>query len=365
MPPNAGFALLAKKTVCPDLSRTLPSALPKALPDALPKALLGPFLCLAFLLASFALPSLAPLGQVAHAAPAGNSGNSGNSGGQVYNNVPYPGFSSYIGSYAPTSGNANAASVLITRDFAGFVYGGFSNSGNATHNTLLVNGGSVLGSAIGGFSHSGNATNNSVLVSGGSVGLNVYGGYSSFGNATHNSVTILGKPVFSTTSVLYGGYSLNPASTGDLRTGNTLNVFSSDLEAKNIANFQHYKFLLQANSNVKLNLLDVAGTDLGGNLNPAPTLAVPYAVSGAVLPVNRNITLLQSAGPLSNVPVLNNGQAVQGVSLIYDYSLAQSGNSIVATVNSVQANPQAKALSQGRLAGLASLWGPTLWRALA
>ena len=338
-----------------------------------------------------------------------------NSGGQIYNNVPLSGYASYIGSYSEGSAPANGGNVTIHQDVSGVVIIGYSLSGNASNNSVVINGGSVGlivfsgisdscsgnvsnnsvvinggnvgisvyggminsgsgssnnnsvlisggsvgGNVYGGHSDSGNTTHNSVLVSGGSVGGNVYGGSSDFGDATHNSVTLLGKPLFNTSgtnnTIIYGGYSYTPSTTGDLRTGNTLNVFTSGIKADNIANFQHHNFLLQADSNVKLDLLNTSGTDLGGNLAPAGTFAMPYAASGAVLPINRSITLLQSAGTLTNVPALKDGQALQGASLLYNYSLAQSGNSIVATVNSVEANPQGKALSEGQAAGLAAL----------
>ena len=282
-----------------------------------------------------------------------------NSGGQIYNNFPLPGYASYIGSYSEGSAPANGGNVTINQDVSGVVISGYSLSGNASNNSVLISGGSVGGNVHGGSGNSGNVSNNSVVINGGSVGNSVYGGSSYFGDATHNSVTLLGKPLFNTSgtnnTIIYGGYSRPLSTTGDLRTGNTLNVFTSGVKAGNIANFQYYNFLLQADSNVKLDLLNTSGTDLGGNLAPAGTFAVPYAASGAVLPINRSITLLQSAGTLINVPALKDGQALQGASLLYNYSLAQSGNSIVATVNSVEANPQGKALSEGQAAGLAAL----------
>ena len=308
-----------------------------------------------------------------------------NSGGQIYNNVPGSGVNAYVGSYSSGSGTASGGNVTINQDVAGYVLGGYSpsgnasnnsvvmnagsvaddvaggfiHSGNASNNRVVINGGSVSGGVFGGSGNSGNATHNSVLISGGSVKGNVIGGDSNLGDATHNSVTLLGKPLFNTSgtnnTIIYGGYSYAPSTTGDSRTGNTLNVFTSGIKADNIANFQHQNFLLQADSNVKLDLLNTSGTDLGGNLAPAGTFAMPYAASGAVLPINRSITLLQSAGTLINVPALKDGQALQGASLLYNYSLAQSGNSIVATVNSVEANPQAEALSEGQAAGLAAL----------
>ena len=76
-------------------------------------------------------------------------------------------------------------------------------------------------------------------------------------NAINNQVSFLGKPVFIkngvNNTIIYGGYSSDPATTGDLRTGNTLNVFSSGIEAENIANFQHYNFILHKLNKQKKN----------------------------------------------------------------------------------------------------------------
>jgi len=152
-------------------------------------------------------------------------------------------------------GKAEGNTVALSAGNATYkysIYGGSSDSGNATDNIVSINGGTFSGTSqgiYGAYSSSGDATGNIVNIndgtfSGGS-GQNIYGGYSdSSSNATGNIVSInnitfggfiyggysaggqsngnivnLGNDVNLEAAWLYGGYSGNATS-----TGNTLNI---------------------------------------------------------------------------------------------------------------------------------------------
>ena len=84
------------------------------------------------------------------------------------------------------------------------VYGGNSKSGQAHHNIVNINVGSVKGYVYGGRSVDGSAYHNIVNISGGSVG-NVRGGYSGNGEVYDNTVNISG--IANVTGDVYGGRS--------------------------------------------------------------------------------------------------------------------------------------------------------------
>lgn len=138
------------------------------------------------------------------------------------------------------------------------VIGGFANS-----NEVIIFGGTVNDFVCGDRSIASKATNNVVNISGGTINGNVYSGYSSKDSATNNTVNILGNPTFRTSTIFYGGN--KELFDGDIFTGNTLNIATKGLSAKNIANFEFINFYLPNNiaaGNTILNLSDTYKTDL-------------------------------------------------------------------------------------------------------
>ena len=100
------------------------------------------------------------------------------------------------------------------------VYGGYTVSGDASHNvTELLSGSTVKDSMLlvaGGYVNTGTANSNSVTVSGGSTienSMAVAGGYVNGGTANYNSVTVSGG---SSVSLLYGGYASADASSNEV-----------------------------------------------------------------------------------------------------------------------------------------------------
>ena len=132
-------------------------------------------------------------------------------------NLPYTG--NVYGGYSH-SGNAENNTVILSKEegkeapvLKGTLYGGYSVGGSVTKNEVTVNGGEVKSYVQGGYSHRGNAENNTVTVSGGTV-VGVSGGRSLRANAGNNTVTIRGGTVGNLpyTGNVYGGGS---ASDGD------------------------------------------------------------------------------------------------------------------------------------------------------
>ena len=268
------------------------------------------------------------------------------------------------GTASTTSNSVTINGGKVTAGVAGgdsLNYG--SGSASATGNRVVISGNNMTDLAFGGHSHSisgaASATHNSVTISGGEVTIGVYGGFSSStsgtASATHNTVTLMGAPVFGADSFLFGGYvNVNGTPTGDARTGNTLNVFTSGIAVNTIKNFQHYNFAFLQDNRTALTLTGT-GTDVAA-FQSGDVVRVPYAQPGQTLEVGHSNILLRTATDMTGLDtagLLPNGQARQGVSLIYDYTLDKDANSIWATVTGMGVNPQAKALTQSRAASLA------------
>ena len=161
-----------------------------------------------------------------------------NSGGVVQNDF-------YGIMYRGNNGTSNNNNVVFDTDISsggGYVpavYGAHSGVPNetATGNTVTIIGGDQLTQVAGAYlSHSGNANGNHVIISGGTIKGAIYGGYTGGfegqGSAINNSVTLNGVTL--SEAKIYGGYDQN--GTGDVVTGNTLNL-SGVNTAQSIANF--------------------------------------------------------------------------------------------------------------------------------
>ncbi len=222
------------------------------------------------------------------------------------------------------------------------VTGGFSNTGDVTGNTVNMSGGEAGSVVLGGYSSAGNATDNTVNISGGEVTGDVYGGLSDNGNATGNTVNIAGSPNLSA-ATLYGGDS----SGGDVFTGNTLNVNGFQGSIVGAGNFEFYNFTLPAGlanggvlltSSNSVDLTDthaaVVGVQPGSALNPGDT-----------------VTLIDNT---TNAPLASSGAASSGL-LLYQFSLFADSGALLASLNSIQTAPSAKALLEGSAARLGFL----------
>lgn len=253
---------------------------------------------------------------------------------------------------------------------AEFLVGGYSARGDAVGNEVTVSGGTVRMNVMGGESVSAAARNNTVRITGGTIGTEsdegfVHGGYSKTGSATGNTVILEGAPDLGGTR-LYGGATGNGH--GDMRTGNTLEIRTSGLNAVNVGNFANYRFILPEKTTAGttvLTLTDARGTDISNS-------SVGVAVAGGkpLLRKGDSVTLLANEHGLKAEGMTQqrlSGQ--QGVFVVYDFDLKTTDTSLLATVTeSVQPRgreggpsgdtgarlaPQAKAPLEGVLANVA------------
>lgn len=274
------------------------------------------------------------------------------------------------------------------------VYGGFAFNGTTGGNTVNISGGQVVGTVYGGAGTT--ATGNTVNISGGQVAGTVYGGGG--GNVTGNTVNIsggtFGNTIFAGGGTTVTGNTVNISGSPDLTNatilghndmnvavwstaGNILNVKSSGMRAKDVANFQYYNFYLPAAVTpgstmlAVTNAADLTGTTIGVGLVGAPT----------VLRQGDQVTLINAPAGLT-APGINGTIAVKPVSIARAdvFTLTTDANNLYATATSLQAgggsnppgggsnppggdpnppsgglNPQAKALLEGRMAAIANI----------
>ena len=124
-------------------------------------------------------------------------------------------------------------------------------------------------------------------------------------------------------------------STNDF-TGNTLNIYSKGLTAKNIASFENLNFIFPtdiANGDTVLTLTDSSGTDLSSTKINVTTDGATNLKTGDTINLltNTNAEIIDSDFTYS-------GSISKGVSVNYDLSVAKSSNgrSMVATVGEVK-----------------------------
>ena len=237
------------------------------------------------------------------------------------------------------SGAITDNSVTVNGGTVGVAYGGFSYTGDITGNKVTISGGEVS-RVYGGYSSS-DITGNEVTISGGMVESDVYGGYSDSssytGNIKDNSITISSegdsKPTFCANTVLYGGFVKGGGSL-DKISGNELNIKTSGLTVKNVANFDAYNFYLQSNTtkdDVLLTLTDTNGTDISNS-----SVNVGMAGSASVLQVGDSVTLMKN-GSSNGITAdgVTYGKLTQGVSLDYKFTtaLSEDGKELVTTIS--------------------------------
>ncbi|WP_314596476.1 autotransporter subunit beta [uncultured Selenomonas sp.] len=141
-----------------------------------------------------------------------------------------------VGGYVGRSGRAEENTVEVNGGKAESLYGGFSNSTNATgrihKNHVVIRGGTiagkVYGGAFGGAHATGDVTHNTVTITGGTLKKDICGGSlekaDSTGNVAHNEVTVAGG-VFR--KDVYGGYTRR----GGALTGNIVTITGGELNS--------------------------------------------------------------------------------------------------------------------------------------
>lgn len=211
--------------------------------------------------------------------------------------------------------------------------------GDATINRVNITDGTVSGDVTGGQSASGNSENNTVNISGGTVQGDVYGGRAQFlGSATNNTVILSGKPDLSS-STIYGGYNLLMLPT-EIVSGNRLILRTSNLTVRCIQNFAAYAFVLPAtiqSGDVLLTATDAIDLTNSGQIS-SPDFQSIDVTGDTPLSVGDTVTLLKSDAGLTAGTLPESVSGTQGVTLSYTFALTTETDatgqpvSVVATV---------------------------------
>ena len=237
----------------------------------------------------------------------------------------------------------------------GNVFGGSSGSGHATGNSVTVTGGTVKSNVYGGEAYLGDAAGNSVTISGGTIEKDVFGGCNSDtfggdGNATHNTVTLSGTPDLRLSNI-YGGYSQG---TGDVFTGNTLNVHTGNHTVKSVQNFENMNFYVPATTGDGGTMITATES---ANIDNS-IINVGVAGKASPLQLGDRIVLIDvtGAGGLDGTAAnaAAGGRGMHGVTLKYDFDILRNPtnpNQLWARLANVTVNPQDTVFSDGYLGG--------------
>ncbi|SFS43916.1 hypothetical protein SAMN02910357_00755 [Succinivibrio dextrinosolvens] len=288
------------------------------------------------------------------------------------------------GGYAESrKGTATASGNIVIIEHGGIAglnaYGGWAEGGKydldygnatASGNKVIVNNGAKLGhDAYGGFAHSKNGTANA---SGNTVYLNtgenlngsVYGGYAdSKAEAKANNNTVILGANLKTNSLanvsLYGGYAKSTSQVLQESIGNTLEIWTKDLNVKSINNFDNYYFVIPAGTHNGDTILRIVG-GTATSLSQQTNFTAVVAAQATLTPGSR-ISLINNENGIKNTSgnLLTRGtdyretlKARKGVSLDYHFVISNDANNIYATVVDIKPNSQTKAIMEGRLGGL-------------
>ena len=274
------------------------------------------------------------------------------SNGIVYGGLSWNGSGEVSGNTVTITGG-----TVGTEDSNGIVYGGCSNegSGEVSGNTVTITGGKVIGVVCGGVGHTG-TTNNTVTITGGTVGDDVsggivYGGFSDTGTVTDNTVALSGSANVSKAH-LYGS---NKAGTG--YDGNTLLIDGWSGSAKSVKNFDTIRFNHVTWNNGQTILDLTEGAD--GDLQKTKVDAENLVIHGSTPQVGESMTLIQRKDGLGVIDDLKEEKQIQltaGVTTELAGTLSQKTEgpqNVVLRIDSAQRSGQTDLVGENRLAGAA------------
>lgn len=269
--------------------------------------------------------------------------NGGNISGGVAGGVAYFPYDSTSG-----AGNVFGNRVVVNGGTVNFVSGGevayaypsdgsepdftqaiFQSGGNVSGNTAQVIGGTVTNGVAGGVALTGSATDNTVNINGGTISGNVIGSEVREPTAnsvvTGNTINITGTPDLSGANLIGGllGSSYSP-------DGNTLNINTSGVTAKNIYGFGGVNFYVpdsSLNSATPMLTLTDGQTSLG-----LDSVGV-YFNGNSDFKTGDTVNLLYNANGLDTGGTTSQDLTVQkGSTSIYGLNLSNSGTGLSATV---------------------------------
>jgi hypothetical protein len=266
---------------------------------------------------------------------------------------------------AKTGGEASGNHVIVN-GIATLknVYGGEASAG-ALSNTVLLNladstDSKVSGNIIGGNSTSGNASHNTIDLQGytafaDSGEISILGGSTGSGDATHNTINIGEHVKLGANVALAGG----KTSSGDASTGNTLNLNSWSGTVKSVNGFATYNIRV-ADGQGSDPIVTLADTSANSSNIEGSAINL-FTSSGAPLAVGTEVTVFSAtSGALTAGNGLANGGAGRsrhGVTILYDTETTVADGVMSTRITGERAHPQAKAFSEGFLGGVAFVNG--------
>ena len=272
---------------------------------------------------------------------------------------------------AESAGNAEKNTVTITTtpvsNAATEIIGGHSTGGDAIENVVNVNA-NITGDVYGGRAHNASLRNTVKITDGVTVTGNVFGGacviaegnqvYVGKGSIVTGNVTGGSAPTSDGNTIHLTGSTVNGnviGGTGLAANGNTLAIHHDTAHpTSHINDFTGIKklhfYLSEGIENENPTLLQ-----LGVNHKDIANIDVGLGVHGRAraLKVNDVISLMKVAGSgtLDNTPTENKMNGMQGVSLLYEFSLTKRNtDELIATVTRAAISDQTKSFVETRAA---------------
>lgn len=220
------------------------------------------------------------------------------------------------GAYSRVTTDSNIVSIQDKAIITGDVYGGYGGQG-ASHNSVWLTGGTVKGTIYGGYTESGNATDNTVVLHSEAdlSEATVYGGFSQFGDISSNKLTIADSGVIT--------QSINNFDSVDINVTD-LNQTSLTLTDQDSSTINGAKLRVQFN--------------------------VAVAGSQTALEKGTKVRIIDSAETalhFSDISVEGDLLAKQGVSLVHQFELSEDGTS--ATLVSTKVNQDTSIFSAAQM----------------
>jgi|GEM_PF-720575 hypothetical protein len=246
------------------------------------------------------------------------------------------------------SANENSVTIL-GGSINGRIQSGFGSS--ASSNGITVRDAVFTGKFIeSGNAASGDSTKNFISIHGGTLGQDTWirAGYSVDGHASDNTVTLAGDiDIHASTKILGGEIG---ASSSGISSGNKLEILTGKAMTLTEINwFQDYSFVLNPDI-ASTPFITVTGA--ATNLDGARITILDFVAGGPVMNQGDEFTIISNV--TGNVAETSfSGR--QGLVLLHDYTLSSTGGKLVGTIARTRVDPQSKALSQFRIAGLVGL----------
>ena len=234
-----------------------------------------------------------------------------------------------FGGAADTAGNVTGNVVTMSGEGTNVkenLVGGLSNSGDASGNTVNLNGGSVGKIVFGGNATNGRADRNVINVTGGSVGGNIIAGQANKGT-DKNEVHVSGGTI---NGQITGGYSIDSAS-----TNNTVTVKNVTVTGNITSGYVEKSENGEVSGNAEGNSLTISDSATVNQVTSGYTQYGSASNNTLLVTSNATVNTFAVAGVSENGNVSGNSLTINGGAHLADYGVG--GKTLIgdATNNSV------------------------------